>query len=57
MDPLYEQFKKAAEERNRKIIAARKAGLSLAELAKTFDLTPQRVSKICESLRKDRTAA
>ena len=52
MDPLYERFKREAAERNRRIIAARKAGMTFDELAKAYDLTRQRISKICEPLRQ-----
>jgi len=52
MDPLYERFLKETAERNRKIIAARQAGLSIYELAKAYEISPARISKICEPLRE-----
>jgi hypothetical protein len=52
MDPLYARFLEKTAKRNRKIIAARQAGLSVAELARAYKITPQRVSKICEPLRE-----
>jgi chromosome segregation and condensation protein ScpB len=57
MDPIYERFLKETAKRNDKIIAARKAGLTVAQIAKAWDISPQRVSKICERLRKDKRAA
>ena len=53
MDPLYERFLKETAKRNDKIIAARKAGLTVVQIAKAWDITPQRVSKICEVLREN----
>ena len=40
------------KERNQKVYELRKQGFSNMDIAKKFDLTPQRVSKICHQVER-----
>jgi DNA-directed RNA polymerase specialized sigma subunit len=57
MDKLYEQYKIASQERNRRIVAGRKVGMSLAQLAVAFGISQQRVSAICKTMRQQKAAS